>query len=620
MLLDNINEANDIKKIRKNDYPELAREIRAFLVKNVSKNGGHLASNLGIVELTMALHLALDLPKDKIVWDVGHQSYVHKILSGRKNEFSTLRKYGGLSGFPKRRESDCDAFAAGHASNSISVALGMAKASQLKGKNNCVVAVIGDGSLTGGMAYEALNNAAALGRNLIIILNDNNRSISESVGAMPSYLSSVRAGGAYNDIKLGVVNTLERIPVVGGRMVKNIKKTKDSIKRLIIPGSFFEDMGITYLGPLDGHNVYLLARIIKECKKLDHPVLIHVCTRKGKGYSFAEKDPGKFHGIGPFDPKTGNVKEKTEHSTYTQIFANALEGVASHHKNVVAITAAMSHGTGLSGFKKKFPERFFDVGIAEEHAVTFAGGMAAGGLKPFVAIYSTFLQRAYDQIMEDVCLQSLPVTFCIDRAGFVGEDGETHQGMFDLSYLMSIPNMNVFAPKNGTELAEAIKFAAGFNRPLAIRYPKGEAERRFAEFNKPIEYGKSEILYLERDIAILAVGSMVGIAADVRKNLKNLGMNVSLVNVRFVKPVDEAMLDKILKLHHTVITMEENVLCGGFGSMVLCLINRKKADTRVINIAAPNTYVEQGSREEQLIECGLDANSVTKKLISQLKS
>ena len=619
MLLDSINKANDIKSLKKEDLNQLAREIRAFLVKNVSKTGGHLASNLGAVELTMALHLALDLPKDKIVWDVGHQAYVHKILSGRKSEFKTLRTYGGLSGFPKRRESDCDAFIAGHASTSISAALGMAEAAQIKGDDSTIVAVIGDGSLTGGMAYEAINNVSKLKRNLIIILNDNNRSISESVGGMSTYLTGVRAGGTYNDIKAGVVNTLEHIPVVGGQMVKNIKKTKDRFKQLIVPGGFFDNMGITYLGPIDGHNTLLMYRIISECKKLDHPVLIHVCTKKGKGYRLAEEDPGKFHGIAAFNPKTGELKKQAVNPTYTKIFARALENEAGHHKNIVAITAAMSDGTGLNNFAKVYPDRFFDVGIAEEHAVTFAAGLAAEGLKPFVAIYSTFLQRAYDQILHDVCLQNLPVTFCIDRAGLVGEDGETHQGLFDLSYMTAIPNMNVFAPKNGAELAKAVRFAAHFNGPLAIRYPRGEACMDFEEFDADIEFGKSEVMYLEKDIAILAVGSMVSVADEVRKRLKEAGLNVSLINVRFVKPMDEEMLGSVLKNHSVVITMEENVLAGGFGVLALSLINSKKPDTKVINFAAPNSFIEQGSKDRQMKECGLDADSIMERLKVKLE-
>lgn len=618
MLLEKIKKENDIKKIRPDEYETLAKEIRRFLVRHVSKTGGHLASNLGVVELTMALHLVLDLPKDKIIWDVGHQSYVHKILTGRQDEFDSLRQYGGLSGFPKHRENECDAFDAGHSSTSISAAVGMAQAALLHGDDSVIVAVIGDGALTGGMAYEAINNAARLKRNLIIILNDNEMSISENVGGMPAYLSEVRAGGTYNDIKLGVVDTLEKIPVVGDRMVRNIKKTKDSLKKLIVPGSFFENLGITYLGPFDGHNINQLRRIIKECTRLDHPVIIHVGTRKGKGYKFAELDPAKFHGVAPFDLRTGEILNPPAGPSYSKVFAQALEAAAEADPDIVAITAAMSDGTGLNNFAKRFPDRFFDVGIAEEHAVTFAGGLAAAGMKPFVAIYSTFLQRAYDQIMHDVCLQCLPVTFCIDRAGLVGEDGETHQGLFDLSYMMNIPNMNILAPKNGRELTQAIQFAASFSLPLAIRYPRGTASTEFEEFDAPMVFGKSEIMYLEKDIAILAVGSMVSVGAEVRRRLKEKGLNVSLVNVRFVKPVDEEMLDTLLKNHSIFITMEENVLSGGFGMMALKLINDKSCAAKVITFAVANSFVEQGSHEMQMKECGLNADSVMDRLAEKI--
>ncbi|MGI6072813.1 MAG: 1-deoxy-D-xylulose-5-phosphate synthase [Lachnospiraceae bacterium] len=618
MLLDLINKANDIKKIKTSECEELAREIRRFLIRNVSRTGGHLASNLGVVELTMALHLALDLPGDKIIWDVGHQSYVHKILTGRKDEFTSLRQHGGLSGFPKRRESECDTFNTGHSSTSISAAMGMAQAAKLKGEDSTIVAVIGDGAMTGGMAYEALNNASKLKRNLIIILNDNNMSISENVGGISTYLTSVRAGGKYNDIKLGVVNTLERIPIVGEKMIRNIKKTKDNLKKLVIPGTFFEDMGITYLGPLDGHNVLTMYRIIKESAKLDHPVLIHVCTKKGKGYVHAERNPSKFHGIDAFNPHTGELLAPTGGPTYSSIFAEALIEEARKNKSITAITAAMGEGTGLSAFEKEFPERFSDVGIAEEHAVTFAAGQAAAGLKPFVAIYSSFLQRAYDQIIGDVCIQNLPVTFAVDRAGLVGEDGETHQGLFDLSYMMTIPNMNIFAPSDGKELKAAVKFAADFNGPLAIRYPRGEAHESCEDSYEPIVYGKSRVLHLEKDIAILAVGSMVKVAGLVRERLKEFGRNVTLVDVRFVKPIDEELLNEILENHNTVITMEENVLAGGFGSMMLKLINDKKPSARVLNFAVANSFVEQGSYEIQMKECRLDADSITERLKEEL--
>ena len=569
MVLDKINKVNDIKDIPKEEYDELADEIRNFLIEVISKSGGHLASNLGVVELTMALHLALDLPEDKIIFDVGHQSYTHKILTGRKDGFDELRSYGGMSGFPKRRENECDCFDTGHSSTSISAGLGIVTANEIMGNKGTVVSVIGDGALSGGMAYEGLNNAARLKRNFIIILNDNNMSISENVGGMSTYLSNLRAGEAYNELKNGVVEVLNKIPAIGGKLVTKIRKTKSSIKQLVIPGMLFEDMGITYLGPVDGHNINQLVKIISEAKKLDHAVLIHVITKKGKGYVPAEKHPSSFHGVEPFNIQTGLPLTKKEKPTYTDVFAKGIVKLAKEDETVAAITAAMPDGTGLKKFMQTYPERFFDVGIAEEHAVTYAAGLAAAGMKPYVAIYSSFLQRAYDQILHDVCIQDLPVVFMVDRAGLVGADGETHQGIFDLSYLSNIPNMNIFAPKNRYELAEVIKYSSNFNHPLAIRYPRGTAYDGLKEFNSPIEYGKSEIIYKEKDIALLAVGSMVEVAVEIREALKAKGYSVTLVNARFVKPVDEKLLENLNENHRLIVTMEENVLNGGFGERVL---------------------------------------------------
>ncbi|MBQ5918626.1 MAG: 1-deoxy-D-xylulose-5-phosphate synthase, partial [Lachnospiraceae bacterium] len=447
MILEKINEPNDIKKIDKSQLPILAEEIRAFLVDKVSKKGGHLASNLGVVELTMALHLCLDFPNDKIVWDVGHQSYTHKVLTGRKEGFDELRSYGGMSGFPKRRESKCDSFDTGHSSTSISAGLGIVTANQIKGDDSTVVSVIGDGAMTGGLAFEALNNAASINRNFIMILNDNEMSIAQNVGGLSSYLSGIRTGNAYNGLKDGVSKSLNAIPVVGKKLVHHIKKTKSSIKQLLIPGMLFENMGITYLGPVDGHNLSQLVRTINEAKKLDHAVIIHVLTKKGKGFEPAEKHPSRFHGVEPFNHLTGEPVKAKKKVSYTDTFSHYISKFAKDNEKIVAITAAMPDGTGLKRFAHMYPERFFDVGIAEEHAVTFAAGLASAGLKPYVAIYSSFLQRAYDQMIHDVCIQNLPVVFMIDRAGFVGGDGETHQGIFDLSYLNTIPNMNVCAPK-----------------------------------------------------------------------------------------------------------------------------------------------------------------------------
>lgn len=620
MVIEKINNLNDIKDIPKEEYPVLAEEIRTFLIDVISKNGGHLASNLGVVELTMALHLALDLPKDKIIFDVGHQSYTHKLLTGRKDSFDGLRNHGGMSGFPKRRENECDSFDTGHSSTSISAGLGMVMANEMLGVEGTVVSVIGDGALSGGMAYEGLNNAAQIKRNFIIILNDNNMSISENVGGMSSYLSSVRAGEVYNDIKNGVVDTLTRIPVIGDKLVHKIRKTKSSIKQLVIPGMLFEDMGITYLGPVDGHNINQMVKIIKEAKKLDHAVIIHVITKKGKGYLPAEKHPSGFHGVEPFNIETGQPLVKKEKSTYTDIFSQSILKLAKEDEKIAAITAAMPDGTGLKKFMIQYPKRFFDVGIAEEHAVTYAAGLAAAGIKPYVAVYSSFLQRGYDQILHDVCIQDLPVVFAVDRAGLVGCDGETHQGIFDLSYLSSIPNMNIFAPKNKYELADIMQFSKDFDHPLAIRYPRGMAYDGLKEFRPPIEYGKSEIIYREKDIALFAVGSMVKTAVDVRDELKSQGYNVSLINARFVKPIDENTILEVLNHHKYIVTMEENVLNGGYGERVSRFIFEQNISCEVINIAVPNIYVEHGNVEVLKKEIGLDKESIIRKIKARLKN
>jgi 1-deoxy-D-xylulose-5-phosphate synthase len=618
MILDKINKLNDIKDIPKEEYDELAEEIRQFLIDVISKNGGHLASNLGVVELTMALHLALDLPQDKIIFDVGHQAYTHKLLTGRKENFNELRTYGGMSGFPKRRENECDCFDTGHSSTSISAGLGLVTANELTGNSGTVVSVIGDGALSGGMAFEGLNNAARLKRNFIIILNDNNMSISENVGGMSVYLSNVRAGELYNDLKNGVVNTLTRIPVVGDKLVDKIRKTKSSIKQLVIPGMLFEDMGITYLGPVDGHNISQMVKIFKEAKNLDHAVVIHVLTKKGKGYVPAEQYPSIFHGVEPFDVITGKPISKKEKPTYTDVFSKAILKMARKDEKIVAITAAMPDGTGLKKFMKEFPDRFFDVGIAEEHAVTYAAGLAAGGIRPYVAIYSSFLQRAYDQILHDVCIQDLPVVFMIDRAGLVGADGETHQGIFDLSYLSNIPNMNIFAPKNKYELVDVLEYSMEFNHPLAIRYPRGTAYDGLKEYRSEIQYGKSEYIYKEKDIALMAVGSMVEVAVDVRNMLKEKGYNVTVVNVRFVKPFDEAALEEVSHNHSMVVTLEENVLSGGYGEKVARFMEDIDYKGKIINIAVPNVYVEHGNVTILKKELGLDSVTILNRILANV--
>ena len=617
MILEKINQINDIKNIEKEDLPLLAEEIRQFLVEKISVTGGHLASNLGVVELTMALHLAFHLPEDKLIWDVGHQSYTHKILTGRRDGFDELRKYGGMSGFPKRKESVCDAFDTGHSSTSISAGLGYARARDLLGQNYCVVSVIGDGSLTGGMAYEALNNAAQLKTNFIIILNDNEMSISENVGGLSVYLSNMRTADAYTWLKAGVENTLNKIPVYGNKMVERIRNTKNGIKQLVIPGMFFEDLGVTYLGPVDGHNISQMVKIFQEAQKVKGAVVVHVKTKKGKGYGPAERHPARFHGAEPFDIETGVPKKKKKKANYTDVFSTVMCKLGSQIPELVAVTAAMPDGTGLKRFRNMYPDRFFDVGIAEEHAVTFAAGMAVGGLKPVVAVYSSFLQRAYDQVIHDVCIQKLPVVFAIDRAGLVGSDGETHQGIFDLSYLLSIPNMCVMAPKNKWELSDMLKFAMTHNGPIAIRYPRGEAYDELRDFRAPVVYGKSEVLYDECGIALLAVGSMVKTAVEVRSRLRDMGYSCSLINVRFAKPLDEEMLERTAEDHRLIVTMEENVRSGGFGDQVLEYLNDTGKPIRVISVALPDDYVEHGNVDVLKKETCIDADSVLKKILAE---
>ena len=614
MILEQIKGPEDLKKLTSEELSQLAEEIRAFLIEKISHTGGHLASNLGVVELTIALFRTFDLPEDKIIWDVGHQSYTHKILSGRRMEFDELRQYGGLSGFPKRKESPYDSFDTGHSSTSISAGLGIAQGRDILGEDYKVVSVIGDGALTGGMAYEALNNAARMKKNFIIILNDNKMSISENVGGMSRYLGGLRTGAGYNDLKKNVADTLERIPVVGGRMIDKIKRTKNSIKQLFIPGMLFENMGITYLGPVDGHNIPALCKVLKEAQKLDHAVLVHVLTKKGKGYEPAEKNPAHFHGVSPFDIKTGKPLAEKKYPTYTDVFSKKLCQLGETHPELVAVTAAMPDGTGVAAFGKKFPDRFFDVGIAEAHAVTSAAGMAAAGLRPVGAVYSSFLQRGYDQILHDVCIQNLPVLFAVDRAGLVGSDGETHQGIFDYSYLTSIPNMSVAAPKNLWELRAMLDFAMDYKAPFAIRYPRGTAYRGLKEFMQPIAYGKGEIIYEEENIALLAVGSMVSTGEHVRAKLKEEGVSCTLANARFVKPFDKELVDRLAKNHRLIVTMEENVLQGGFGLPVTAYIHEHYPQVKVMNIALPDAYVEHGNVSVLRKGLGIDSDSIIQRL------
>lgn len=614
-VLDKINKPNDIKRLSKTEYPILAQEIRDFILEHVSLTGGHLASNLGTVELTMALHLVLDFPVDKLIWDVGHQAYTHKILTGRKEEFEHLREFGGMSGFPKQMESPCDCFDTGHSSTSISAALGYAEAKEIMGTDESVVAVIGDGALSGGLAYEALNNMARLKSSMVVVLNDNDMSISENVGGMSHYLNKIRTGQKYNDFKAGVEKSILRIPLAGHDLAVSVKRSKDSIKHLLVPGMFFEDMGITYIGPIDGHNIQQMVESLVSAIELERPVVVHVKTVKGKGYRFAEKHPCYFHGVGPFDLETGKVKEKKEKPAYTDIFARKILNMADQNQKIVAITAAMAEGTGLKRFRERYPERFFDVGIAEQHAVTFAAGLAAAGMKPVVAVYSSFLQRAYDQILHDVCIQNLPVVFAIDRSGLVGADGSTHQGIFDISYLSEIPNMTIVSPKNRYELEEAMDFALEWQGPIAIRYPRGTAYEGYQDIQTPMVYGKSEVLVEGKDIAILAVGNMLEEAEKACAILKEHGINPTLVNVRFIKPFDTNLLDSLCESHGMICTMEENVYSGGYGQAVGAYLKEKNAKVEFLPVAIVDQFVEHGSIQELRKLLSIDGASVAEKII-----
>lgn len=619
MILDKINKANDIKKVSPEKYDELATELRNYIIDTVGSNGGHLSSSLGVVELTMALHLALDLPKDKIIWDVGHQSYAHKILSGRKNEFKTLRQYGGISGFPSMKESKYDSFGTGHASTSISAAIGMAQARELSGENNTIVAVIGDGALTGGMAFEALNNASAVKGNLIIILNDNDMSISKSVGGTSRLLTRLRTDKMYNIFKENIKSGLENIPGCGRGIVKRIHRTKSSIKQLFVPGMFFEELGITYLGPVDGHNIQKMIRLIRQAQNLNHAVLIHVNTHKGNGYYFAEKNPSLFHGVEPFNTDNGQLINNEDVRTYSDVFSAAIMRNAKLDKRIVAITAAMADGTGLKKFQKVFKNRFFDVGIAEEHAVTFAAGLAAEGYKPYVAIYSSFLQRSIDQILHDVCIQNLPVRFIVERAGIVGRDGVTHQGIFDLSYLGMIPNLTILAPKNRYELKSMIDYSVDFDGPIAIRFPRGKASEVYAELNAPIEYGRAEIVEEGKEVAILAVGSEAEDACRVSEILAKYGIKPTVVNMRFVKPFDAELVEKLANNNRLIVTMEENVLSGGFGQSILTFINEKGINTGVLIKSLRNEFIEHGRSDELKAKYGLDVNEIAQEIVRRIR-
>lgn len=613
-ILDRINEANDIKKFDRDELPLLAENIREFLVSHVSETGGHLASNLGCVELTMALHRVLDFPEDKLIWDVGHQSYVHKILTGRKNEMSSLRQLGGMSGFPKTCESECDCFNTGHSSTSVSAALGMACARSIRGTHEKIAAVIGDGAFTGGMVYEAMNNMAEIKTGCLVVLNDNNMSIDQNVGGMSTYLSKLRVGQPYNDFKGNVERMLLSIPVAGEHIAKGLKRSKDSIKQIFVPGMFFEELGVTYIGPIDGHDIDVMEATFYKALQLDKPILVHVKTVKGKGYVHAERHPSYFHGVEPFDVRTGRVLREKKAMTNTAVFARKLVELGRRDERLVAITAAMGKGTGVSLFANEFPDRAFDVGIAEEHAVTFAAGLAASKMIPVVAIYSSFLQRAYDQILHDVCLQGLHVIFAVDRSGLVGADGETHQGIFDTAFLSHIPNMTIIAPKNRYELTRALEWSVGYDGPVAVKYSRGEAYYGLREYQTPIEYGRSEVIHRGSGLALLAVGSMVAEMEKVYDRLKDEQVDITFVNARFVKPLDEELIDELRLSHDTIVVAEESIEHGGYGSLVDEYVQKKQLPVRVVVCAIDDSFVKHGSVSELRELLGLDADSVYKRI------
>lgn len=615
MVLDSINKANDIKNVPVEELPLLASEIREFLIEHISHTGGHLASNLGTVELTMAMHLSFNLPEDKLVWDVGHQAYTHKLLTGRKEGFDSLRQYGGMSGFPKRRESECDSFDTGHSSTSISAGLGYVKARDLSGGHNYVVSIIGDGALTGGLALEALNNAAENQSNFIIVLNDNNMSISPNVGAISSLLTGIRGDNAYRDINDNVKSSLKKIPVYGDKIVSHVQKAKSGIKQLFLPGMKFEDMGITYLGPVDGHDIGKLCKLFKIAKKMNTSVIVHVITEKGRGYELARLKPEKFHGVSPFDVVTGKPVAAAK-TSYTEVFSRKICDMAQKDNRIVAITASMAAGTGLSRFQKRFPLRFFDVGIAEEHAVTFAAGLAAGGLKPYFAVYSSFLQRGFDEILHDVCIQGLPVVFMIDRAGLVGSDGETHQGIYDYSYMNIIPGMTVMAPKNRLELMDMMEFANSFDGPVAIRYPRGSVSDIFSDIKNEISYGKAERIYDGEGTAILTIGASIEEGAQVYKLLKERGENPSLINARFENPIDIGLIKELENKHEKLLTIEENISAGGFGMNVLRAVNENRINLKVINAALPDEYIQHGGVNKLKEVYGFTPEAIIEKLDS----
>ena len=621
-LLNTINSPEDVKRLSEQQLEQLAEEIRQFMISVISKTGGHLAPNLGVVELTLALHRVFSTPKDKIVFDVGHQAYIHKIVTGRREQFPTLRQYGGLSGFPKRSESEHDAFGTGHSSTSISAALGMAVARDLQGEDYDVVAVIGDGSMTGGMAFEGLNNAGDLHKRMIVVLNDNEMSISKNVGAMSEYLYQLRTGETYNKIKSDIEGWLKNMEF-GTDVLKAIRRLKGSVKYLMVPSSIFEELGYTYLGPIDGHDLNALQDVFHAAKKIDGPVLVHVLTKKGKGYAPAEESPNKFHGTGPYDVETGKkIANPNAPITYTEVFGNTLTDMAKEDKKIVGITAAMPDGTGLSTFAKAHPDRFFDVGIAEQHAVTAAAGMAAAGLKPVAAIYSTFMQRAYDSVLHDICMQNLHVTMCLDRAGLVGDDGFTHHGVFDYAYLRSMPKMTIMAPKDENELRNMLKTALDFDGPVSVRYPRGSGlgvDISGAMESLPI--GKAEVLKDGFDLCFWAIGSMVKPAMDAAELLAKEGISAGVVNMRFAKPLDIELLKAHAERYGRIVTLEEGVIAGGVGSEVLEYLNQEKllGKCKVLNLGIPDEFILHGDKTLLFKDIGLDTPTIAAKAAAFVK-
>lgn len=620
MILNKIKNPNDLKKLSWSELADLTEEIRNKIIAVTAKNGGHLAPNLGVVELTIGILLALNLPADKIIWDVGHQTYTYKLLTGRANQFSTLRQYNGLSGFPKKSESVYDVFDTGHASNSLSVALGLAVArDKLNGKEN-IVAVIGDGSLTGGIAYEALNQIGHLKPNLIIVLNDNEMSIDNNVGAISCYLNRLRLDPYYNQLRDSMANLIKSIPAIGEKVVSLSETAKTALKQFLVPRMIFEELGLKYIGPIDGHNISVVSKVVNLATRLEGPILIHAVTKKGKGYEPAEKRPEKFHGTSPFNVKTGQPLKVKSRLTYGEVFGQTLLKLAKEDAKIVAVCAAMTEGTGLEHFSRHFRDRFFDVGIAEQHAVTFAAGLALRGLKPVVAIYSTFLQRAYDQIMQDVCLQNLPVTFAIDRAGLVGDDGPTHHGVFDLSYLIHMPGLVVMAPKDEQELQRMLVTAVDFSKPACIRYPRGVGPGSpLLKQPQVIPVGQGEVLKAGRQIAILAVGRQVYTALEVAQHLEKYGLTPTVVNMRFVKPIDTQLILSLLANHELMVTLEENVIIGGFGALISQFVANQRGP-RVINFGLPDSFITHGATDLLLKDVGLDSHTISEKILQSCSS